>query len=91
MSTGSIPSRLVLATIIALVAVAGVSLTTLGQDIDTHEVYVKMDYWLSPSQQSAEAWHFDPDNNNQWTQLPNDPIQAIPRARFTIEDLLRDE
>jgi len=63
-----------------------------AQDFVEHEVYVKMDYWESAGDQSAEAWHFDPDNGNQWTQLPNDPNppDARERAKFTIKDLLED-
>lgn len=91
MKSESTPSRFVSLPLYASLALLAASGAAPAQNIVEHEVYVKMDYWVSPSQQSAEAWHFDPDNNNQWTQLPNDPMQAIPRARFTIEDLLRDE
>lgn len=52
-------------------------------------VYVKMDFWDDPEDQIAEAWHFDPNNNGEWTQLSNDPNPpgGRPRARFEIEDL----
>lgn len=57
------------------------------------KVYVKMDFWESPGSQSAEAWHFDPNNNGTWTQLSNNPTppDARPRARFEIEDLFPAE
>jgi len=51
----------------------------------TPEVYIKMDFWKSPDQQSAEAWHKDPNNGNQWTQLPNDPNPPDLRARARFE------
>lgn len=53
------------------------------------QVYIKMDFWKSPDEQSAQAWHFDPNNGNQWTQLPNDPAYnlAKPRARFPFRRL----
>lgn len=92
MTIGSIRSHFVLNLLVAIAAVAGVSVPSLAQDIDTHDLYVKMDYWVSPSQQSAEAWHFDEDNNGDWTQLPNhpNPPDARTRAKFRIDDLLKD-
>jgi len=48
-------------------------------------VYVKMDFWKASSQQTAEAWHFDPNNNWVWTQLPNDPTPPDLRARARFE------
>lgn len=51
---------------------------TLIQEVP---VYVKMDFWKMSSQQTAEAWHFDPNNNWTWTQLPNDPTPPDLRAR----------
>ncbi len=55
----------------------------------TAKVYVKMDFWNAPASQSAEAWHFDPNNNGVWTQLSNDPTTptAPPHAQFKIKDL----
>ncbi len=60
-------------------------------NIQAADVYVKMDFWKAPDEQTAEAWHFDPNNNMQWTQLPNDPASARPRARFKVEDLYLHE
>jgi len=51
------------------------------------QVYIKMDFWESPDQQGAAAWHKDPNNGNQWTQLPNDLTSAKPRARFPLKRL----
>lgn len=73
----------------AIVLVA--STAALGQHIRTAKVYVKMDYWKPAGEQSAEAWHEDPNNNNQWTQLSNDPTspKPPPRALFHVEDILK--
>jgi len=49
------------------------------------QVYVKMDFWQASSQQTAEAWHFDPNNNGAWTQLPKDPTPPDLRARAKFE------
>jgi len=66
-----------------------------AQDYNIQEakVYVKMDFWKAPNSQSAEAWHFDPNNNGVWTRLPNYPTTptAPPHAQFKVKDLFRHD
>ncbi len=52
------------------------------------QVYIKIDFWKPAEEQTARAWHEDPNNGNQWTQLPNHPdYVAKPRARFPFRRL----
>lgn len=81
-----------------LAAVMSVALAANPADgqqyrIEEAKVYVKMDFWEAPSSQSAEAWHFDPNNNGVWTQLPNKAgtPTAPPRAQFEVKDLFRHD
>lgn len=64
-----------------------------GYNVQQAKVYVKMDYWEPTASQSAEAWHFDPNNGGVWTQLPNDPTTptAPPRAKFEVWDIFLHE
>ncbi len=75
--------------IIAAMAVLTAASAKAQPNPQEAKVYVKMDFWEGSGSQSAEAWHFDPNNNGQWTQLSNhpNPPDARPRARFEIEDL----
>ncbi len=82
----------------ALLLTMGIVMTSaakaqLQYRIQEAKVYVKMDFWKAPSSQSAEAWHFDPNNNGVWTQLPDDPTMptAPPRAQFKVKDLFRHD
>ncbi len=61
--------------------------------IEDAKVYVKMEFWKAPGAQAAEAWHFDPNNNDIWTQLPNNPTppDVRPRAQFKVKDLFRHD
>lgn len=52
------------------------------------EVYIKMDFWKPAEEQTARAWHEDPNNGGQWTELPQHPdYVAKPRARFPFRML----
>lgn len=65
-----------------------------AQLIWEEKVYVKMDFWQPVNQQSAEAWHFDPNNARAWTKLPNHPNPPDlrgPRAKFEVRELFPDE
>lgn len=80
--------------LVTFLAATCLSTNAAGQSdplIQDVPVYVKMDFWKPPDQQSAAAWHFDPNNGDQWTQLPNDPLFAIPRVRFEIARLFKEE
>ncbi len=77
-------------TIALLLSIGLESVESNAQPIEIYherDVYIKMDFWKPRSEQSAEAWFFDPANGGQLTQLPNDPSTptAPPRAMFTVE------
>ncbi len=79
--------------LLAISVVLAIGLTAVrsnAQPIEIYherDVYIKMDFWKPRSEQSAEAWFFDPANGGLLTQLPNDPSTptAPPRAKFTVE------
>lgn len=79
--------------LIALAPVACANTARAQYDIRDAKVYVKMDFWQSAEDQSAEAWHFDPNNNGVWTKLSSDPDppNGRPRAQFEVQDLFLAE
>ncbi len=61
-----------------------------AQNRQVAHVYVKMDFTSPIGSQTAEAWHFDPNNNGAWTQLSNWPVEGVedyPSAQFEVQDL----
>lgn len=78
--------------VFAAVLFASAQPTVAQLRLDVH-IYVKMDFWEPIGSQTAEAWHFDPNNNGAWTQLSNWPVQGVeqPRAQFEVQDLFPSE
>ncbi len=56
---------LVPASVVMSVALAANPANGQQYRIEPAKVYVKMDFWDDPEDQSAEAWHFDPNNNGE--------------------------
>lgn len=89
MSLKSGNRRAFLITIFAsvLLASAHAAVAQIDPEREEAHVYIKMDFWEPVGSQTAEAWHFDPNNNEQWTRLPNKPYQTIARAQFEVQNL----
>lgn len=81
--------RIVLRCSLTAIAMFFVSPSAQAQNLETATIYIKMDYWMPVGSQTAQAWHFDPNNGNAWTQLTNSPYHALPRAQFRVEELFQ--